>query len=112
MKKLFDLFKTYWYELVLFSTYGAAIFYIGGLNNDGWERLAGVDGDFALSLAVMVIRLIVVVFICTKLAFLLLELTNPDDVYQKEDVWFELVNFILLVYITELAIIDILLHGI
>ncbi len=51
MKKLFDLFKTYWYELVLFSTYGAAIFYIGGLNNDGWVRLAGVGGRLCFELS-------------------------------------------------------------
>lgn len=112
MEKLFNLFKTYWYNIVIFSMYGATIFYIGGLNNDGWERIAGAESNLALGLTVITIRLIVVVFICTKFAFLLFELTNPDDAYQKEDVWFELINFVLLVYITELAIIDILLHGI
>ena len=113
MERFVNFIAKHWYYTVIFTLYGATIFYIGGLNNHGWERVAGVEDTIALGFAVILIRLVVTVFICTKGAFLVFELTHVDkDCYNKEDIWFQLVNFVLVVYMTELAIIDILLHGI
>lgn len=114
MERVVNFIAKYWYYAVIFTMYGATIFYIGGICNDGWRQVAGVDTQFSwAAMAVLMTRLIVMVFICTKAAFLTFELMYPyKDCYVKEDVWFFIANFVLLFYVTELAIIDILLHGI
>lgn len=113
MERFFNFFGKYMYYPIIFTCYGAAIFYIGGINNEGWVHVAGADNNLALGIFVIALRLIVTVYICTKVAFLVFELLYPDPGrYERHDVWFYLVNFALGVYMTELAFIDILLHGI
>lgn len=113
MEMFFNFFGKYLYYPIIFTCYGAVIFYIGGINNEGWVRIADADNNIALGIFVIIVRLIVTIFICTKLAFLAFELMYPEKGrYDRYDIWYHLVNFVLLVYMTELAFIDILLHGI
>lgn len=113
MEKVVNFIAKHWYYTCIFTMYGAAIFYIGWLNTQGWAKVAGAENDLVLGLSVALAGLVVTIYICTKGAFLVFELTHVDkDCYNREDVWFQLVNFVLVIYMTELAMIDILLHGI
>ena len=113
MERVINFIAKHWYYTVIFTMYGAVVFYIGGINNAGWVTMAGADNNLALGIFVIVVRLAAMIFICTRGAFLAFELMYPEPGrYDRYDIWYHLVNFVLLTYITELAIIDILLHGI
>ena len=101
-----------WYHITILGMYGFMVFYLGHLSINGWEEMAQVL-TFGQSLMVAVCRTIVTTYICTKVAFLAFDAMYPEgDSYARLDVWFYLANFALVVHVAELAIVDILLHGI
>lgn len=113
MKRVFDFIGMHWYYSCIFTMYGAAVFYLGSVNNAGWFKVFDADNNLVLGIFIIIMRLLYTIFICTKGAFLAFELMYPEPrPYDNHDIWFHLVNFVLVIYMTELAMIDILLHGI
>lgn len=114
MKKVFNFIASYWYDAVIFCMYGVAIFIIGGHCNHGWLMLAGLEDKFSFeAIVVLMIRLVVVIFIATRIGFLLFKLLFIDDMaFVKADALYFFANFALIIYMSELAIVDILLRGI
>lgn len=112
MNAIISAISKRWYHTTILGLYGFAIFYLGHFSNNGWEQIAQVQ-SFWQAVILLSVRLVIIIFLCTKVAFLAFDVMYPEaDSYARRDVWYYMVNFALVVHITELAIIDILLHGI
>lgn len=102
-----------WYTCVLCLMYGSVLVYIGSVSGAGWLSISGATPFSIESWLLVLTRLVVVVFISFKLPTLFYYLIHPYvEEARNGDVWFGFLNFALIVHVTELAIIDILLHGI
>ena len=102
-----------WYTCVLCLTYGVTLTYIGGVSISGWRAVAEVGPVSAEAWLLVFVRFVAIVLISFSIPALLYRLTYlTKEEMCKGDIWFGFLNFALIVHVTELAIIDILLHGI
>lgn len=102
-----------WYTCVLCLMYGTVITYIGGVSSSGWRAVADVGPTSAEAWLLVLVRLVAIVLISFTPPTLLYRLTYlSKEEMCKGDVWFGFLNFALIAHVAELAIVDILLHGI